>query len=532
MLVLTSGDRRLGLVEDSPGQPDKLIFIDSSGRTTIDRSRVANIIREPRAQGLIAIGNQMFEKGLLQDALDYYQQAQRADPELDRARELIAATEAELDRRAGQERRQQMLEISQHLRQARDLIENNEFERAQNALDEAEKLRPSETQTAELKTIRIRLLLEWGRERLDRLDREGAAEKFQAVLALAPQHVQAINELIALWEDDRTKTEQVRQLLERRLQQNQDDTATIKLLADIAFRERQFEQALPLYRQLYEKSPAAAGPEVEQNLQNILQTLRDRAASEGQLELASTYHKELMEKFPETDPTLLDVYDYRMRMSKLQPDDEQGWLDLAQWAAQKDRQEAYTGKFRPIDLYKKVLEINPENEQALRAYRSAAREELALANEVYLNGDYYVAKSMADEIRRDFPMAEQVALEAQELTERANVAITQQRRRNEEAAEELLESANYYYQQARYNEQLHALPLEQRRQLPTLANPRQEAIKYYSLAIRTYQQVIALGPNLPQVRSGEVGVKLNEAQAFYRRLRSPIDYGLPLVPSR
>jgi len=196
VLILNTGERRKGIVEDAPGQADKLILIDAAGRTTIDRSRVSEIVREPRAVGLISIGNQMYDKQLLTEALNYYRDALKEDPKSAQAKELIAATEAELDRRAGQERKQQMLEISERMRQARELTDKQEFAKAQDTLDRAEKMRPTETQAAELRSIRINMLLAWGRERLDRLDREGAAEKFQSVLALAPQHVQAMNELI------------------------------------------------------------------------------------------------------------------------------------------------------------------------------------------------------------------------------------------------------------------------------------------------------------------------------------------------
>lgn len=531
-LVLTNGDRRKGIVEDIPGQPDNLILMDAAGRTTIPRSRVQEIIKEPRADSLIGIGNQLYEKGLLQEALKYYRDALQADAQSKSAKDLIAATEAELDRRANAERRQQMQDISQILRDARTLYENGDFQKSQDLLDQAAKMNPSETQAAEMRSVRINMLMGWGHERMDRMDRDGAAEKYQAVLALAPQHVQAMNELIALWKDDTTKTERVRQLLEARLKQNSEDPTTIKMLADIAYREKQFDKALVMYKKLYEESGAWVGTEVETRLRTCMENVRDRAASDGDIEKAITYHKQLMEFFPETDATLLDVYDYRIRVSKLAPDDEQGWLALAKWVEAKTKDDRFSGRFSAFDLYKRVLEINPENEEALLAYREHARLQLTLAKQEFEKQNYHLAKSMFDEFQTAYPMAPQVIEEAREFSEMSTIEIRNQRLRNEDAAKRMIESANYYYQQAQYNEQIVALPREQVRQLPVVANPRNEAIKYYDLAIRAFEQAIALGPNLPEVRSGEAQVKLNEARTMLRRLRQPIDFGLPAVRSR
>ncbi len=527
VLVMTNGDQRKGIVEDAPGQSDKVLFTDAAGRATIDRSRIARVVKEAPAEGLISIGNQMYEKGSLQEALDYYHKALEADPNSGKAKDLIAATEDELNRKASDERRQAMLDISEKMRKARELYEAKKFPEAQAQLDQAAKMKPTETQVAELKSIRIRMLTAWGQERLDRMDTEGAAEKFQAVLALAPENTQAINSLIDLWRNDRTRTEQVRQLLEARLKANPEDSATVKELADIAYREKQYERALPLYRKIYEESSAWVGTDVEKRLQEILQTLRDKAAGAGNLTQAVAYHKELMKRFPETDPTLLDVYDYRARVAKLKPDDEKGWLALAQWADVKEKNDRLAGLFKPLDLYRKVLQINPQNPDALKAYQTAAREQLTQAKTEFQNGNYILAKTLLDDLAKEFPLAPQVLAEAKEFSDMTTIELNRQRERSAESAKQLLQKADYYYQQAQYYQSTLELPRGQRSEVPVVANPRHMAIQNYNLAIRSYEQVIALAPNLPDVSSGLAQQKLQQARVMIQRLQYPINFGLP-----
>ena len=531
VLVMTNGDQRKGLVEDAPGQSDKVVFTDAAGRATIDRSRIAKIVKEPQADGLIAIGNQMYEKGSPQEALDYYHKAKEADPASKKADDLIAATEQELNRKASDERRQTMLDISEKLRKARELYEAKKFAEAQKQLEQAAKMKPTETQAAEMKSIQIRMLTAWGQERLDRMDTEGAAEKFQAVLVLAPENTQAINSLIDLWRNDRTRTEQVRQLLEARLKANPNDNPTIKELADIAYREKQYERALPLYEKIYAESGAWVGTDVEKRLQELLQTLRDKAATAGNMTQAVAYQKELMKRFPETDPTLLDVYDYRARFAKIKPDDEKGWVSLAKWAEEKEKNDRLAGLFKPLDLYRKVLVINSQNPDALKAYQAAAREQLAQAKQEFQNGNYYLAKTLLDDIQKDFPLAPQVVVEAKEFSDMTTIELNRQRERSAEAAKQLLQKADYYYQQAQYNQSLLQLSNQQISEVPVVANPRHLAIQNYDLAIRSYQQVIALAPNLPDVASGLVAQKLQQAQIMIQRLRYPINFGLPQLRS-
>jgi len=523
VLILTGGERRSGIVEDSPGQPDFIVLIDAGGKVTISRNRVAQIIREPKGTSLRAIGDQLFERQLYEEALSYYRDAQAADPNTPQIKERIQAVEAELNQRATEERKRRVLEIGESLRAAREAIGAQQFEQAQERLTHAEALGPDSAQAEELRSVRIQMLMAWGQDRLDKTDKTGAAEKFEAVRQLAPQHPQATEELTKIWENDRSKTEQLRALLEAKLKDDPNDTFTVKRLADIAYRERQYEQALPLYAKLYDRSDLK-GTEVETRLQTILETLRNEADAKGDMDKAIKYHKELIERFPAAaDPALLTTYDFRLRKSRIAGNDEAGWLELAAWAQEKNMDA------QALELYTKVLNINPENEKALQAYEAYAQQRILEARDVFNQGEFLLARTLFDQVAKDFPKAPTAVAEAVEWSQKAQIKVQEMQRRNEDSAQRLVETGDRYYERALSALRLVTESPVQVREAPSITNPRRESMKYYRLAIGAYEEAMRLAPTLPEIASGEVRVKLKDAQDNLHRLENPIDYGLPRV---
>jgi cytochrome c-type biogenesis protein CcmH/NrfG len=524
VLVLKSGERRNGLVKDAPGQPDYLILIDGSGQITISRERVEEIIRQPEASGLAAIGDQLFGRELHEEALNYYRRAREAEPELEKINERIQAAEAALDRLASVERKRQALRIAELFRAARESMEARQFGDADKHLNAAEALGPSERQLAELRDIRILLLMAWGRDHMDKMDKGGASEKFQAVRKLAPRHVEAANALVEVWKGDATKAEDLRVLLKERLDADPNDYASLKLLADIAYNERQYEQALPLYSTLHD-SAEWQGTHVEMRLRTVLEALRDEAASRGEIETAIERHKSLMERFPEVDPRILDIYDYRLRESRLEPGDEKGWVELAQWAEEKGMEE------QARQLYAKVLTLNGKNEEALAAYEKYARQDLDNARGVFAKEQYVLAQALCEQIIEKYPLTPQVRTEAMDLVDQCLVQLRYQKRKDEDSARRLIENGDAYYNQAQVAMASMAQTTYERSEFTVVRSARRKAIQFLNLAVTSYESAMRLAPSLPEISSGQVRVKLKDSKELLSRLLHPVDFGFTPVPS-
>ncbi|MCX7015669.1 MAG: hypothetical protein NTW86_24475 [Candidatus Sumerlaeota bacterium] len=521
VLVLSNGERRNGIVEDVPGQPDLIALTDAGGKVTVNRSRVAQIIHEPKPVSLCAIGDQYYERGLYEDALGYYRNAEQLDANTPKVKERIQAAEAELQRAANDKRKQRVLKIAENLRAARGAMETKDFARADQLLTQAESLVPDPAQAEELRNLRIKMLLEWGSERLDKLDSAGAGEKFEAVRRLAPQNPQALEELIKLWQDDRSKSAQLEALLNAKLADNPNDQTTRKRLADLAFRDRQYEKALPLYSRLYD-SGDFKNSEVETRLQTVYESLRNEAAAKGDLEKAIDYQKQLAERFPSAaDPSLLDRYNFLLRKSRIAPDDEKGWLELAKWTQERQMDSD------ALQLFDKVLTLNPKNEEAQRAYEAYATQRLLEAREAFNNQQYILARTLFDQVAKDYPRAATQVNEAAMWSDQCIQRINAQKKADTETARDLVKEADSYYERAQASQNQLVESGFQVRQAPMVANPRRDAIKYYSFAIVDYQQALALAPGMSEAST--VRIKLQDAQQMMQRLQHPIDYGLPRV---
>ncbi len=528
VIVLKNGERRSGLVREDPGLKGYIIFTDAGGEVTIARDRILEIREEPEHKGLEAIGNQLFEKKHFKEALEYYRRAAEDDPGNEAYGRLIEAAQGELDRMNNLENQARVAKIAEMFRAARDAMEKGQFDQANRLLTQAETLQPEGGQAEELRQIRVIMLLGWGKERLDKVDRTGATDKFEAVLRREPGNEQANDRLIELWMDNPGKSEQLRAALEAKYEANPKDWATLKMLADIAHRDKQTEKAAQLYQKLYE-APDEWGSkqdktQVAARLQTLLEAMRNEAAAKPQtLERAIELQKTLMRLFPATDGRLLEVYDYKLRLNRIDPKDEAGLLQLAGWAREKDmRRDA-------IQLYKKVLGLNPKNNDALRAMEGYAREDLAEGKAMYAKAEYEMARALFEQLIQDFPEAPSACGEAREWSDMALAEMQKQERDRRETAARLVQMADQHLDRAyAFMDQFTQSSLD-RPDSRYVVNPRRDAERYFRLAVQTYAQVIQLAPSLPQVLSGEVRRKMAEAQAMLNRLENPIDFGFPPI---
>jgi tetratricopeptide (TPR) repeat protein len=526
ILVLTSGERRTGIVEDAPGQPDFLVLKSAGLAMHIPRDRVKEIIRESKGTTLLQMGRMQYDKGQFEEALEYFKQARDAEPDLKEATAWIAETEKELERRASDERRAQIEKIASNLRGARDASDAEEFEKANELLAEAESLKPTVTQSDEIQNIRISLLMSWAADRKDKLDKIGAAEKYQAVLKLAPKHIQATNELIDVWINDVGKTAEVRALLESKIGDDMNDMVTLSQLANLAYREQQYAKALPMYLKLYD-SGDYRDTSVSARLQTILENLRDEASSNGRLEEAIGYHKQLMEQFPDTSSRPLDFYEYNLRLGKIGGGDAQGYLELAEWAKTKDLEK------NAKDLYSRVLDIDPENEAARAAIDAYAKAKLDEAVQIFHEGRYLMAQLWFDDLLKEYPKASDAIQKlAWDWSEKAKIKLINLNKENEEHAKDLIKSGDNYYDRALSEMSKLTASRDIYEPNPNYGNPRTEAAKYFRWAIKAYQQATYLGPSLPAVTRGELRTKQNDAEQKLQQMENPTgNYKLPRLDS-
>lgn len=504
IVTYTNGQTIRGLTRELADDPDYIEFTGARGTFRINRSRISSIVQEPSAQGWVHIGNEHRENGNLAEAMTAYKRALNFDPNHDEAQRMIDLTQAAISQRQLLSRQEALNEIDQLAREAREEVDKRNFEKAEELYKRANDLVPSEEQRQELARQISQMYTAWGRDRLDKLDPTGAEERFNLAVEANRNNNEAINELIKLWEGNPDKRAQAANIYETMLERNPENTLLREKLGRLYAQMGRTEDMVNHYLELYRQSSRYQNSAVERQLIEGLDKLQRQYAQQKDYDRAIRTFNVLASLNPNVDPTAVAYYEYLKRANASDPDNPQQQLELAQFAERNGMDE------EALTKYRQLVRNEATREAALQGLDRYARRDLSMAQAHFNSGNYSLAQTLADRVRQEFPECEEVVEQAAELIGHATTRAYNQQQAQVANAQSLIDAGDEFYQTANFH--FNNLFSTERRNQPRLLSDKQEARRYYTLAIQAYTEGLRLNPNLSRGERSVVTVRLADAR--------------------
>ncbi len=528
--VITTTDNRVlrGIILSAPNDSDRVLIQTAMGRMTVPRARIRELVEESKVEGHLHIGRDYLQRGNLAEAIETFQKALEEAPDSGPAREMLDEAQARLDESRRVSRDQAIVQIDQLREQARGLIERQRFEQAEQLLTEASRLVPTPNQRREIRHLISDLYLAWGIDRQDRLDPIGAEEMFERAFQANEENEDAINRLLQMWETTPDKKGQAARIYEQLVNLNPTDRNLRLKLADLYYESGSHEDAAHHYLQLFRESDDYRGTRTEQRMLDSLDRLHLRYARERNYDQAIRYYQLLATLDPMTDPSAVVHYEYLKRQSETNLEEPAKRLELAQYAERSglDRE--------ALEHYRALLESPGQREEAQKAIERYAQRRLQDAEIQFRHGNFQLASTMALQVRDEFPTALNVDERINQIINYSQAQMQAMQQQSRDRALDLVETANQLKREA--DVFFNQIFWTDRQNVPYLVSPRQEAIRYYQMAIQTYREALRLDPSL--VRTDPlIQVRQRESEARLARLTSiPLgrqEFGTPMqTPSQ
>ncbi|MFH0792655.1 MAG: hypothetical protein V2A74_01340, partial [bacterium] len=444
IVFFTGGEQRSGVVlQDSPDD-DSILFLTTTGELRINRSRVDRIEREEPYLGHIRIGDEFFKQNNLEQALSQYKTSKEMKPEAVDLDERIQKVEQALDARAKEERAKVLDQMNVDLNQLSDMIDKRDFAAAERLLNSVSAQQPTTEQSERIRRLRLRLYYTWANDRLDKLDRPGAAKYFEMILDIDPNYEDAFDHLLELWSSDPTKTERVIAVYQKKLSLSPDDNTLNAKLADLYYGQDEYAKALPLYLKVYETGNLR-DTDTETRIRKILPKVAADRSATADFEGAINLYTKFLSLFPNEDPTPLAYYKYYDLENKLPRDSTDSWLKLAEFARSNGLDEKALSKARDV----LGRDINNTGAKAIIAfYASGALNE---AQFLFDQQQYQLAVSQAEKVIKEFPQAPEQVQRANDIIEKSKNELARLQRDRGRQAQELVAIGQGYYDRALYH---------------------------------------------------------------------------------
>jgi tetratricopeptide (TPR) repeat protein len=247
VVIFNSGAERRGVVQDYAADPDYVSLTDHVGTIRLQRSQIRQIVKEPAFMGHLAIGDGYLKNARYDDAMKSFEEAVRLGAPAAEAQERIEKTRQLMSSVQKEERSEAVRKIDDLIARAGALAEQQRFQEAEDAYSQAMAAHPTPGQGKLVSERLIQLHLEWGKERVDRIDRAGAVEHFQKVLALDPDNEIARRFLIEAYKDDPARRDEVADYYEGALLKDPENLNLLVEAANAQFVREAYDKALPHY---------------------------------------------------------------------------------------------------------------------------------------------------------------------------------------------------------------------------------------------------------------------------------------------
>ncbi|MDK2972098.1 MAG: hypothetical protein PWP23_1853 [Candidatus Sumerlaeota bacterium] len=507
VLILTSGARREGRVEDIVGEPDKILLVSGSQQIRIPRTLVQEVVQQSDAEDYTILGDQFIAMQSYERAIRMFQRALEANPNhqpandgLQRARSMIGERQAEAQRQADADN-------ADRLSLVRSQLENDEsidFVNAEKLLDTVVQTSNSDDQKAAAELLKRDLYLEWARDREDKLDPTGAQEYLQKVLAIDKDNKEAEELLLKVWQNDPNRREQVAEMLKSRLADAPDDLILNQKYADVLLSMNRDEEAIEPLLKLHESGRFRA-LDYDARLERALTEAAEKRSRSGENEAAIALYKQALSLFPDYDPSALYRLEYRQRLDAIDP------TDWEARAALLDNLMAQGMTRLALDEAQMIVQNDPENAKALGLLRRAAEEELFEATQAFAKGQYTLAKSLSRRFATENTRFPDLVQAASDIYNKANIEAEREQKRLRERARELVSYGDENLALARRN-----LELYKSAEITTrtgILPYKFEAQKFAERAIEAYNEAKRIDPTVAQLVDGlDVNTKIRDAE--------------------
>ena len=311
------------------------------------------------------------------------------------------------------------------------------------------------------------------------------------------------------WEADPTK---LAELVETYRKSNRPEDRV--KLAETLYRLRNYDEALPLYLELYQATDFQTKPNADR-IRQMFEMQHRAQAQKGDFEGAlKTYHA-LMAFSPNESPLPLYRYEYMLRASKIDANDANQRAGLAKWA--EDHGMPDTAR----QEYTNVLKIDPKNAAALAGLQRFADADLADMFEFFGTQQYLVVIRKATEMETAYgPYYPKIVEQARSLAARAEVEQKKVQKTREQQAVLLAQRGDDYYNQALAY--LSTYMSANVNPSVRVFSPKTEATKFFRLAIQAYQQALQIDPSLGNPTSYDLNRKIADAYAKFATLVNPM----------
>ncbi len=516
VVIFTTGERKSGIVTELPNDPDNVTFLSTAGEMKIPKSRIAKITAEPRDVGYYHIARGFFDMKNLSGALENVEEAIRINAENKEALELRDMIHQERKDDAQRRLREKSLQIDQSLQEVAKLIEDKKFLSAETQLDAAARADINEEQKARVRSLAIKLYHLWGEDSLDRLDSKGAAEKFEKVLQIDPEHKDAMARILILWERDPAMNARLVAIYQKRFEQNPDDIESARKLADLLIRDKNTAAAIPYLIMIRQ---ASATPDVinEERLFDALSQRYSEAARENNFAAAITAFEEFLKYFPDEDPAPLFFYQYSEKIKNLADDDLDGRVEIALFC----KTVKLDDEAKKEILY--VLEKNPKHEQAIKLLADYAQSDISEAELAFSRKEYDTVVHIANRITSEYNRLPDIVARATELSERADNEIRREQREKGARALALSRRGDEY--SATAESHINAMKSLDRRSDLRIVSDKEEARKFLRRAIDAWEAALRIDPSLARADSEDLNTKLRDAKSRLMNLNR-----VPVIP--
>lgn len=518
VVVLKNGDRKVGLVKEIRGDQSNIEFTDATGTVKIPRARISEIKDEPEHATYLHIGDQYLEQNNLLEARRYFNLARNEAPDEPEVKAALDKVELAIQSKQTDEdkRKEELMEIE--LKNIRQLVADKQFEKA------AEKARfligvaPTEDQKALLTKQLADVYYKWGVDRQDKLDRINAAIYLSKSYELDSSNQDAFDRLLALWERDPAKTEDVMKIYRDRISKNPEDLVTMNKLVLLLVAQSKFNEALPMLVQLYQ-SDGYRTDETARMLVRAYEAETKALADKQEFLKAASLYEQYVESFPSTDPAPIYMYEYADKFSKADKNKVEDRLALGDYAKSKGLSDIAYGE------YKAAYDLKPENEKALRELTIFAQRDFNDAQRAAQVANYQVAMNMAQTIKEQYSYLPDVVTAANDLYMKAEIEYKKDLREKGEQAQELIRKGDEYFQTGVYH--MNMMKESDRSDSRRPVSDKLEAISNFEFSLRCYQSALKLDSRTASVENGDVRNKITRTQSHLRSLKNPVPLPMP-----
>lgn len=517
VVYLVNGQKQVGVIIQQKTNNNQVTIRGVQGEVTIPRSKVQRVENETPAVSWAKLGDEYAQAGNPEKSIESYKLALEMDGTNEQVKAKLKQAEGTAETKAASAQAATESIVQRAIDQAVSMAGNKQYEAAYNTLKNVEPSEVSPLLPLYNRTL-SQVALQWGIERLDKMDTKGATDKFNEVLSIDPENQQARQLMMKTLQDDPTKLEEISEFYLK----SQNPAERIKG-ADALYKLRRYEEAVPVYVQLL-NDPALQETDklaITEKMKNMLETLHQQAASKGDYAKALEYFGNLMYFEPNIDVLPYSKYSFMIKRAATDMTNADARADLAKYA--EDLGLAETAK----EEYNNVLLIDPKNQKATAAVQRIAEMDLADAQEYYNTQQYGLAIQKAAEVSRNFANYESIANRANALQAQAQAEQNKIAQNAKQQAIALAQRGDNYYQQGM--SYLSALVSSDRNTNITIFSPRNEAAKYFRQAIFAWQEALKLDPTLGAATSYNLTWKLQDARAKYATVGNRLP---PRMPSR